>query len=112
MHTAMTPTSTVEPDPAVYVRIDDICSATDIARMLGVSVAAVSNWQTRKIGFPEPITIVSNPRGRKPGPHQGTKLWRRSEVVAWYTKRMDPDFLDTIIRNSVVEQGTRTTRKA
>jgi hypothetical protein len=108
----MTPTSVSEPpDPAVYVRIDDIVSATDIARMLGVTVAAVSNWQNRKVGFPKHFKVVSNPPGRKPGPHQGTKLWRKSEVVAWYSARMDPEFLDTLIRNNAVEQAVRTTRK-
>jgi hypothetical protein len=107
----MTHTSVSEPDPTVYVRIDDIASATDLARMLGVTVAAVSNWQVRNIGFPEPFTTISKDGPPTRGIKRGTRLWRKSEVVAWYANRMDPDFIDTLIRNTVAERAVRTTRK-
>lgn len=61
------------------VEIDDIVSASDIARMFGVTPAAVSNWRARGTnGFPEPFTVVSNDR---------VPLWRKSGVLLWWSRR-------------------------
>lgn len=58
------------------VEVDDIVATVDIAMMLGVTPAAVSNWRKRDYtGFPEPITVVANNR---------IPLWRKSAVVHWW----------------------------
>jgi transposase len=55
------------------VKIADLVSASQIARRLGVSRAAVSNWHVRHPGFPDPIP--------------GTAVYRWPEVERWIAKR-------------------------
>lgn len=57
---------------------NDIVSASDIAAMLEVGRAAVSNWQKRDVDFPEPITVVSE---------GAINLWLRQDIVQWYRNR-------------------------
>lgn len=61
------------------VNIHDIVASSDIADLLGVSAPAVSNLKKRHADFPEPFATVS--RGK-------VTLYRRSEVVAWYRRRL------------------------
>ena len=63
------------------VPINDICTTGDIARLLQVGQPAVSNWKKRHSDFPEPFVYVND---------GNTPLYRKSEIIAWYTKRYYP----------------------
>jgi hypothetical protein len=56
------------------MKYDELLAASDIADLLGVTDMAVSQWQHRDIGFPEPTVRVA--RGRTP-------LWTRTAVLRW-----------------------------
>lgn len=56
----------------------DVVSASDIASMLGVSRAVVSNWVARHGSFPEPLHAVAGGR---------IKLWSRAAVTDWHSQR-------------------------
>jgi hypothetical protein len=62
----------------ITVDTEDLVSATDIAFLFGVTVAAVSNWQARDLGFPEPVLSVAN---------GSTKLWSKRDIVKWFVSR-------------------------
>lgn len=73
------------------VRADDIVTASDIARLLGVGNSAVSNWLHRprktaggRAAFPAPFTHVN---------HGKTPLYRKSEIVSWYLSTLSPELL-------------------
>lgn len=57
------------------VRIDDIVSSSDIARLCGVTGPAVSNWKQRFPNFPKPFAFVNDGH---------TPLYRKSDVVEWF----------------------------
>lgn len=58
--------------------LDDLMSSTDVARFLGVSQPAVSNYKNRHPTFPDPLVVVSN--GRSP-------LYSRESIVKWWKSR-------------------------
>lgn len=63
------------------VDVDDLMSAGDIARLVGVRPSAVSNWQRRYPGFPAPVRVwAEEGTGRR-------ALWLKSDVLAWYRQR-------------------------
>jgi hypothetical protein len=59
------------------VPIDDICTTSDIARLLHVGQPAVSNWKKRHADFPKPFALVNE---------KHTGLYRKSEIIMWYAK--------------------------
>ena len=56
-------------------------AASDIAKRLGVTRTAVSNWQKRG-EFPEPFATVAN---------GAIRIWRWSDVEAWDTSRREAE---------------------
>lgn len=58
----------------------DLVGTSDIARMAGVTNAAVSNWKARQVGFPQPIGTINNGK---------TELYLRHHVEYFLTYRKD-----------------------
>jgi len=69
------------------VDTNDLVSSKDIARLVGIGASAISNWKRRYADFPKPIATVANGR---------IALYRKSEVVQWFTARMDPEMVEMI----------------
>lgn len=67
------------------VDVNDLIASSDIAALLGVTRAAVSNWKQRETDFPKPIVVVGNGK---------IDVYSRQAVVAWWVKR-NPDVLKT-----------------
>lgn len=58
------------------IDVDDLLTATEVARVLGLSMRqVVSTYARRYEDFPRPAVIKSNGR---------TQLWAREDVEGWY----------------------------
>lgn len=68
------------------VETTDLVSASDAAHMLGVKANVISNWQKR-LDFPAPVAVVANGKIR---------LFRKSDVLDWYIKRLPPETIAAI----------------
>ena len=55
--------------------LGDYVDSTEIARILGVSLSAVSNYKRRHSDFPKPIVLA------------GHKFYLRDDVIAWGRNR-------------------------
>jgi len=58
------------------IETDDVLCIMEISEMLGVHSSAVSNWQKRDVGFPEPLVEM-----------RIGKLWLRDDIIAWANER-------------------------
>lgn len=56
----------------ITVETDDLASAADLSRELGVTRATVSNWVQRYPDFPKPVFAA---------------IYQRSEVLDWFDTR-------------------------
>lgn len=61
--------------------LDDIVTSSEIAKMLGVSNPAVSNYKERHKDFPAPIKVAGK-----------TSLYSRKEILEWARSRMSPEY--------------------
>lgn len=62
-------------------------TGAEIARMAGVTRAAVSNWKARGLGFPAPVAY---------GPHGA--LYDRDEAAAWVAQRPRPETTSNYVK--------------
>ncbi len=87
-------------DPFETVRVSDIVSTADVARLCGVSQPCVSNWKARHGDFPRPFAVIANGR---------TDLFRKSDIVAWYRDRIygttEPPEILQIIRQEEADSA-------
>jgi hypothetical protein len=74
----------------VKIEVDDLISASDAARLLGVRANVISNWQQR-LNFPRPVATVA--KGK-------IKLFSKSEVISWYRGRLSPELLAALSDDS------------
>lgn len=67
----------------MIVDTEDLMTASEIARLAGVSPSAVSNWQKRDLGFPMPVVEKAGT-----GTACSFRLWLRQEVEPWVSERI------------------------
>lgn len=65
--------------------LDDIITVGGIAKLVGMSPPAVSNWRHRYPDFPKPLIDTPSP------------LFSREEFIAWYVEtRLPPELVAAI----------------
>lgn len=67
-------------------------SAQDVARMLGVSQAAVSNWLTRWTTYPMPDAKVGEVYGWLPSKREAWRAWKYANRI----QRATGNYLDAL----------------
>lgn len=88
--------------PYECVPVTDIVASVDIARLFNVLPSAVTNWKNRDVGFPEPFLAIGSGR---------IALYRKSEVLAWFSERLTDDDL-ALMREVVATHDGRANGEA
>lgn len=79
--------------PDAWKPYSNLITSSDVASLLGVGRAAVSNWKSRHDDFPRPKFTVGD-----------SDLYEKTEVIRWWASR-NPDLAQALIEMKLEQES-------